>query len=70
MLTAAVGIPTSTPATAILVMILPTPDRIARVIDHSLQMGSQKANPATRLFDRLGIMGILYERSQRVFRWR
>jgi hypothetical protein len=54
-LTAAIGMPKSTPATAIFAMLPRAPDDLARVIDHSLHrvpnitisIGSRKTNVAT-----------------------
>jgi hypothetical protein len=46
-LTAAVGIAISTPATAIFLMLLGTPDDIAQVIDHSLRRVPNSADIAT-----------------------
>ena len=46
-LTAAVGTAISTPATAIFVMLLRTPDDIAQVIDHSLHRVPNSADIAT-----------------------
>ena len=46
-LTAAVGIAISTPATAIFLMLLGTPDDIAQVIDHSLHRVPNSADIAT-----------------------
>jgi hypothetical protein len=46
-LTAAVGIAISTPATAIFVMLLRTPDDIAQVIDHSLHRVPNTADVST-----------------------
>jgi hypothetical protein len=45
--TAAVGIAISTPATAIFVMLLRTPDDIAQVIGHSLHRVPTSADVAT-----------------------
>jgi hypothetical protein len=46
-LTAAVGMPISTPATAIFVMLLRAPDDIAQVIDHSFNRVPNSADIAT-----------------------
>jgi hypothetical protein len=46
-LAAAVGIAISTPATAIFLMLLRTPDDIAQVIDHSLHRVPNSADIAT-----------------------
>jgi hypothetical protein len=46
-LTAAVGIAISTPATAIFLMLLRTPDDIAQVIDHSVHRVPNSADVAT-----------------------
>ena len=46
-LTVAAGVAISTPATAIFVMLLRTPDDIAQVIDHSLHRAPNSADIAT-----------------------
>ena len=46
-LTAAVGIAISTPATAIFLMLLRTPDDIVQAIDHSLHRVANSADIAT-----------------------
>jgi hypothetical protein len=46
-LTVAVGIAISTPATAIFLMLLRTPDDIAQVIEHSLHRVPNSADIAT-----------------------